>query len=169
MQIIIDDLTDPRVHALLQEHLAGMHANSPPESVHALDLSGLKAAEVTFWTAWEGDAVLGCGAIKQLDPSHGEIKSMRTAAAHLRKGVAQRILTQILHTAQQRGYQRLSLETGTSAAFRPALALYESFGFTRCGPFAHYREDPYSLFMSKQIHSAFPSATALPQHKGHPA
>ncbi|RQO71158.1 GNAT family N-acetyltransferase [Aquitalea sp. FJL05] len=169
MQIIIDHLTDPRVHALLQEHLAGMYANSPPESVHALDLTGLKAAAVTFWTAWEGEEVLGCGALKQLDPTHGEIKSMRTAAAHLRQGVAQRILAHILQTAQQRGYQRLSLETGSTAAFQPALALYESFGFSRCGPFADYREDPFSIFMSLEIQAKPLSATALPQHKGHPA
>lgn len=169
MQIIIDDLTDPRVHALLQQHLAGMYANSPAESVHALDLTGLKAAELTFWTAWEGEEVLGCGALKQLDPAHGEIKSMRTAATHLRQGVAQRILAQILHTAQQRGYQRLSLETGSTAAFLPALALYESFGFSRCGPFAHYREDPFSIFMSLEIQAKPLSDTVLPQQKGHPA
>lgn len=169
MQIIIDDLTDPRVHALLQQHLAGMYANSPAESVHALDLTGLKAAELTFWTAWEGEEVLGCGALKQLDPAHGEIKSMRTAATHLRQGVAQRILAQILHTAQQRGYQRLSLETGSTVAFLPALALYESFGFSRCGPFAHYREDPFSIFMRKELQTESPSVTASPQNKGHPA
>ncbi|BBF85002.1 histone acetyltransferase HPA2 [Aquitalea magnusonii] len=169
MQIIIDELSDPRVHALLQEHLAGMYANSPAASVHALDLTGLQAPDITFWTAWEGEVLLGCGALKQLEPAHGEIKSMRTAAAHLRKGVAQRMLAHILHTAQQRGYQRLSLETGSSAAFLPALALYESFGFSRCGPFAHYREDPFSIFMSKQLQTESPSATVLPQYKGHPA
>jgi putative acetyltransferase len=147
----VDDLTDPRMHALLREHMAGMLANSPIDSVHALDLSGLKVPEITFWTAWDGDELLACGALKELDKSHGEIKSMRTAAKHLRKGAARAILETIIATARNRGYQRLSLETGSTEAFMPALTLYEKFGFEFCGPFAQYKDDPFSRFMCRSL------------------
>ena len=106
MNVRLDDLTDPRVHALLREHMTGMLANSPIESVHALDLSGLKVPEITFWTAWDGEELLGCGALKELHKTHGEIKSMRTAIKHLRKGAARAILETIITTARNRGYQR---------------------------------------------------------------
>lgn len=148
MNLRIDDLTHPKVHALLREHLAGMYANSPAESVHALDLSGLLVPEITFWTAWQGDDLLACGALKELDVKHGEIKSMRTSAAHLRRGAAAAILTEALATARRRGYERVSLETGSTDAFKPALALYERFGFVYCGPFGSYRDDPFSRFMT---------------------
>ena len=151
MNVRIDDLTDPRVHALLLEHMAGMMANSPIESVHALDLSGLKVPEITFWTAWDGEELLGCGALKELDKSHGEIKSMRTATPHLRKGVARAILETIIAIAKNRSYQRLSLETGSTDAFKPALTMYEKFGFEFCGPFAQYKDDPFSRFMTKLL------------------
>src|SRR3954470_16195533 len=113
MQIRVDDLTSPKVHELLQEHLRGVAVHTPKESIHALDLEGLRKPEITFWTAWEGDELLGCGALKELDAQHAEIKSMRTSSRHLRKGVAKAILAHILKEAQRRHYQRLSLETGS--------------------------------------------------------
>ncbi len=148
MKIELDDLTRPEVHALLSEHLEDMRRISPPESVHALDLAKLRRPDITFWCAWEGPALLGCGALKELSPSHGEIKSMRTARAHLRRGVARAVLGHIVLTARRRAYERLSLETGSQAAFQPAQRLYASFGFTFCAPFASYVEDPNSVFMT---------------------
>ena len=124
MDIREGGLDEPAVIALLDEHARGMLANSPPGSCHFLDHSGLAAASVTFWSAWEGATLLGCGALKELDPTHGEIKSMRTAATQLRRGVGAALLDQILRTARARGYARLSLETGSGAAFEPAAALY---------------------------------------------
>lgn len=154
MHIRIDDLEGPEIRALLEEHLRHMHSLSPPESVHALDLSGLKRPEVTFWTVWsapEGGELLGCGALKQIGPRHGEIKSMRTPAAHRGKGVARTMLGHIVEVARQRGWERLSLETGTQPGFEPARKLYEAFGFAYCGPFEGYREDPNSAFMTRTL------------------
>jgi putative acetyltransferase len=119
--------------------------------VHALDLEQLRQPDITFWCAWEGAELLGCGALKELSPSHGEVKSMRTARAHLRKGVAGAILARIIEEARHRCYERLSLETGSMAAFQPAQRLYASFGFTPCGPFADYVEDPNSVFMTMAL------------------
>ncbi|MDF1791508.1 MAG: GNAT family N-acetyltransferase [Thalassobaculaceae bacterium] len=141
-------LDQPEVHALLRAHLDTMAVHSPPESRHALDLSGLRVAEVTFWTVWEGDALVGCGALKQLSPEHGEVKSMHTAAAHRGKGIAGRIVEHAIATAKARGYRRLSLETGSMEGFAPARALYQRHGFTYCGPFGDYKEDPHSVFMT---------------------
>jgi putative acetyltransferase len=151
MEIKIDNLTGAEIADLLREHLANMAANSPPESVHALSLDELRQPEITFWSAWNGAELLGCGALKELDPAHGEIKSMRTASAHRRKGVAARLLTHILEEAKKRNYKRVSLETGSMEAFVPAHRLYASFGFTECGPFADYIEDPNSIFMTKEL------------------
>jgi putative acetyltransferase len=151
MRIEIDDPAAPDVKALLEEHLRNMHELSPPESVHALDISRLKGGDITFWTAREGDALLGCGALKEIDSTHGEVKSMRTTRAVRRKGVGRSILSHILTVARSRGYKRLSLETGSIQAFMPAQKLYESFGFTYCGPFADYRPDPNSVFMTKEL------------------
>ncbi|MGB0387524.1 MAG: GNAT family N-acetyltransferase [Ardenticatenaceae bacterium] len=151
MNIRIDDLRGPEIYGLLQEHLENMRQLSPPESVHALDLDGLRKPEITFWTVWEDGELLGCGALKELDPQHGEIKSMRTASSHLRKGVAAYIVNHILEVAKERGYSRLSLETGSMEAFKPAHKLYAKFGFTRCAPFADYFEDPYSICMTKEL------------------
>ena len=151
MEIKVDDLSGEEVRALLREHLLDAARHSPPESVHALDVEGLSRPEVTFWTVWEGDELLGCGALKELDAGHGEIKSMRTVAAHLRKGVASKMLDHIVQEARRRGYGRLSLETGSMEAFDPARRMYENFGFTYCGPFADYVEDPYSVFMTKEL------------------
>lgn len=136
------------MRALLDAHLAGMHETSPPESVHALDIDELRASEVTFWTVWDGDDLLGCGALKELDDTHAEIKSMRTADEHLGKGVASQLMKTFLAVARERGYQRLSLETGSGEAFEPAYRLYEKFGFEYCGPFASYGPDPFSRFMT---------------------
>lgn len=151
MEIKIDDLTGSEIQALIAEHLRSMGEDSPPESVHALDLDGLKKPEVTFWSAWQEGELLGCGAIKELDSEHGEIKSMRTSSSHLRKGVARQLLGHIVEEAGRRGYRRLSLETGSMESFEPARRLYESVGFQLCPPFADYTEDPYSVFMTKEL------------------
>ena len=151
MDIRIDDLRGPQIIALLQEHIRCMERVSPPESRHALDLDGLRKPEITFWTLWNGADLTGCGALKQLDPHHGEIKSMRTSATHLRKGVASQMLRHIIDEAKRRGYRRLSLETGAVAYFEPARTLYANFGFAKCEPFATYKPDPNSVFMTKEI------------------
>ena len=151
MRIEIDDLTRPQVHALLNEHLANMHALSPPEQVFALDLAKLRAPDITFWTVWEADTLLGCGALKELSATHGEIKSMRTPAALRGKGAARAVLAHLVETARQRGYKTLSLETGSHPAFLKAQTLYQSFGFSYCGPFGNYRENDNSVFMSLSL------------------
>ena len=151
MHIRVDDLTGPEIIALLREHLRCMEQVSPPESRHALDLDGLRKPEITFWTIWDNTNLAGCGALKELSPHHGEIKSMRTAPAYLRQGVAARMLTHITTEAQRRSYHRLSLETGAFPYFEPARQLYTRFGFTLCAPFASYVEDPNSVFMSKEL------------------
>jgi len=151
MKIEVDDLSRAEIHALLDEHLQSMRALSPPESVHALDLHKLRQPDITFWSVWEGAELLGCGALKQLDPQHGEVKSMRTPAAARRRGAGRALLAHVIGVARARGYRRLSLETGAIAAFAPAQRLYESFGFTRCGPFGDYAEDPNSVFMSLRL------------------
>jgi putative acetyltransferase len=151
MEIKIDDLTGTEVVHLIGEHLHSMTLNSPPESIHALNLDQLRRPEITFWSAWEGKELLGFGALKELDEQHGEIKSMRTSSAHLRKGVASRILIHLIEEAKQRGYNRLSLETGSMDAFEPARRLYASFGFHYCEPFSDYLEDPNSVFMTMEL------------------
>jgi putative acetyltransferase len=147
-RLTVDDLAGPEICALLEEHLENMRSISPPESVHALDLETLQRPEITFWTGWFGDDLAGCGALKTLDPTHGEIKSMRTASRHRNRGVARAVLGHILSNARRRGLARVSLETGSQPAFEPARRLYASFGFTFCGPFGEYREDPNSVFMT---------------------
>ncbi len=151
MDIRPDNLEDPRVHALLQHHLQSMAPTAPAESRHALDLSGLRRADVRFWCVWDGPHLAGFGALKTLSPQHGEIKSMRTAPEYLRQGVARRLLEHIIRHAQTHGYRQLSLETGAMAFFEPAHRLYRSFGFTEGEPFADYRPDPLSLFMHKLL------------------
>jgi len=152
MHIREGGLDEPQVIELLRLHLAGMHANSPPESIHALDLGGLKTPDIAFYTAWDGDDLLGCGALKQIDAEHGEIKSMRTSPEHLGKGVGAHLLQHILATARARGYLRLSLETGSTPAFDAAHALYRKFGFSPCGAFADYpADDPFSRFMTRVL------------------
>ena len=151
MEIRLDDLTHPLVHALLEEHMANMRAESPPECVFALDLDKLRAPGISFWTAWDGDQLVGCGAVRELDPTHGEIKSMRTPTALRRRGAGKAILQHIIATARQRGYQRLSLETVSTAGFAAAHALYLDAGFVPAGPFGDYRLDPFSRFLTLQL------------------
>ena len=153
MKIRVDDLQGAEIVELLQEHLRSMERVSSPESRHALDLTGLRQPEITFWTIWEGTELAGCGALKALDDLHGEIKSMRTHYAHQRKGVASKLLRHMIAEAEKRGYRRLSLETGSMDYFEPARRLYARFGFERCGPFDKYIEDPNSVFMTKEIRS----------------
>ncbi|MFB2656423.1 GNAT family N-acetyltransferase [Shewanella xiamenensis] len=151
MKIILDDLKGPEIAALLTEHLEDMRATSPPESVHALDLDGLRQPNIRFWTLWDGHNLAGCGALKWLDAEHAEIKSMRTAATYKQQGVASQILQHLINDAKAAGVQRLSLETGSMAFFQPARNLYAKFGFELCGPFADYTLDPNSLFMTKKL------------------
>lgn len=151
MNIEIDDLSRHQVHALLQEHLDNMYELSPPEQVFALDLSKLRAPEITVWSIWDDQQLLGCGALKELSPSHGEIKSMRTANAERGKGAGRKLLQHIVSQARKRGYGVLSLETGSHPAFEPARSLYRSHGFSITGPFGTYLPNPHSVFMQMQI------------------
>jgi putative acetyltransferase len=151
VNIVVDDVTGREMVALLHAHRQSMFAHSPPESVHALDLDDLRRPDITMWSAWDDGELLGCGALKALDATHGEVKSMRTATSHLRKGVARAILERIIAEARARRYARLSLETGSAAAFEPPRRLYAAYGFTPCGPFGDYVEDPYSVFMTRRL------------------
>lgn len=151
MLIKIDDLTSPAIAELLTEHLQDMYAASPPESVHALDLTKLRKPEITFWCIWDGEELMGCGALKELTPQHAEIKSMRSANRFRGRGAGKAMLEHILQVAHERNYARLSLETGSTDFFIPARKLYERYGFECCGPFADYPEDPYSVFMTKTL------------------
>ena len=146
MRIVRDDLSHPDVVALIELHLRAAFENSPPGSVFALDLSGLRASDVTLWTAWEGDALLGMGALKALGAGEGELKSMRTAPGQLRRGVARAMLDRLIAEGRARGYGRLSLETGSNAPFAPARALYSGAGFVECGPFADYTDMAFSRY-----------------------
>lgn len=154
LRILPDDLRGPAIAEFLAEHLAEMRAVSPPESKHALDLDGLRAPGVTFWSVYDGPALVACGALKELDPHHGEIKSMRTARTCRGRGVASALLAHVVAAARGRGYRRLSLETGSMAFFAPARALYEKFGFRPCAPFAQYSEDPNSVFMTLALEAS---------------
>ncbi|WP_040810133.1 GNAT family N-acetyltransferase [Nocardia concava] len=151
MRIVIDDLTGPEVIGLLEDHVREMLANSPEESMHALDVEALRKPELTFWSAWEDGELAGCGALKELDPTHGEIKSMRTTAAFRGRGVASQVLRHIIDAGRARGYARLSLETGAAEFYLPAVRLYERYGFEFCGPFADYVPDPHSVFMTLEL------------------
>lgn len=151
MQIREDDLRGPRIAALLQGHIDEMHELTPPESVHALDLAALRAPELTFWSAWEGDELVGCGALKELDAATAEIKSMRTAPEHRRRGVGALILAHLLEVATERGYERLLLETGSLPAFSAARKLYARQGFEERGPYGDYSEDPNLVFMELRL------------------
>ncbi|PSW21696.1 N-acetyltransferase [Photobacterium sanctipauli] len=147
MDIAIDKFEDEGVLTLLEEHLADMYATSPPESVHALDVEGLKAPSITFWSARVDNVPLGCIAMKQLDDKQAEIKSMRTSTSSRGQGVATQLLAHLIVEAKARGYQKLSLETGSMDFFKPARRLYQKHGFTYCEPFGDYSYDPNSLFM----------------------
>lgn len=154
VDIRIDDLRGPEIAALLETHLAHMRAISPPESVHALDLDKLRSPDITFWTIWRGDELVGCGALRELDPTHGEIKSMHTTAAARGLGIGRKMVEHILTTARERGYTRLSLETGATEDFIAARTLYQSFGFVPCPPFGDYFEDPFSAHMTLELEKA---------------
>ena len=147
MRIELGDFNNPQVIALLKRHLEGMHEHTPAGHVCALDWSGLQQPEISFYTLWDGDQLLGCGALKELSPTSGELKSMRTADAHLRKGVGERILLHLIAEAKRRGYRQLSLETGSGPAFEPALALYRKHGFVKGDAFSNYTASHFNQFM----------------------
>lgn len=151
MRIVADDLSGPEIEAFLQGHLDEMKSVTRPESMHALDLDGLRKPEIAFWTVWEDRMLVGCGALKTLDPGHAELKSMRTAPACRQKGIASALLRHILEEAGRRGFSRVSLETGAIPFFDRARKLYAKFGFVPCKPFSGYREDPHSAFMTKEL------------------
>lgn len=151
MEIAVDDLSGEDIAAFLGEHMDDMVAVSPPESRHALDLDSLRTPDITFWTMRDGEGVVACGALKALSADHGEIKSMRTSHAYRGRGIASLMLDHIIDEAKTRGYRRLSIETGSMDFFKPAHALYAKHGFEPCPPFAGYREDPNSIFMTLEL------------------
>lgn len=155
LQIRLDDLSDPRIEAFMQEHLQDMRAASPPESVHALDMDQLRQPDIAFWSAWldgaEGTELVGTGALKRLDAGHAEIKSMRISTRHRGQGIARQLLQHLLAQARARGVSRLSLETGSQDFFEPARQLYRQHDFVECGPFADYAPDPHSVFMTRAV------------------
>jgi putative acetyltransferase len=161
MKIICGGLDDPRVQALLAHHVGTARAETAAESAHALDLEGLTSVNVTFWSAWEGDSLVGVGALKQLSPTHGEIKSMHTVEAQRRAGVGTAMLRHIIYTAQGMGMTRISLETGSWAYFNSARALYRKHGFIQCAPFGEYVEDPNSIFMTLELDKSHPPVTTM--------
>jgi putative acetyltransferase len=151
VRIVVDDLTSAQIARFLEEHVREMRATTPPESKHALDLDALRGPDVTFWSVMDGDVVVGCGALKRLDAGHAEVKSMRTRATRKRSGIASLVLGHIIAEARRMGFTRLSLETGSAEFFAPARKLYEKFGFQYCAPFADYRPDPLSVFLTRTL------------------
>lgn len=151
LEFRIDDLSGEPTCRLVARHLAGMRANSPADGVFALDVDALRQPGVTFWSVWVGDEIAGCGALKELDARRGELKSMRVADQFLGQGVGRALLEHLVREARSRGLESLWLETGSSEAFVPAIRLYESAGFARCGPFDGYVENPFSVFMMRPL------------------
>jgi putative acetyltransferase len=151
VRIVVDDLTGPEIAAFLREHVDQLRAVTPPGSSHALDLDGLRAPGVTFFTMLDGEAIVASAALKALDPVHAEVKSMRTSTTRTRQGLATAMLTHLITHARAQEFRRLSLETGSFAFFAPARALYEKHGFVYCAPFGDYREDPNSVFMTLEL------------------
>jgi len=151
MIIVVDDLSSEEIAEFLYEHVEEMRSSAPPDSDHTIGLDGLRKPGVTFWSVWDGGSVVGCGAIRRLDPVHAELKSMRTAPARKRSGIASRLLEHILTEARRMGFTRVSLETGAAEFFSPARRLYEKYGFGYCEPFAAYQPDPNSVFMTKLL------------------
>ncbi|WP_428243531.1 GNAT family N-acetyltransferase [Gynuella sp.] len=151
MKIKVDPLTSPEIKAFLEEHIEDMKSTSPPESKHAIDIDGLKAPDITFWSAYEDRQLIGCGALKELNHQCGEIKSMRVSTAIRAKGIGSKILNHIIAVAQSRGYHSLKLETGSMEYFSPARNLYIKNGFRYCDPFAEYTLDPNSVFMELKL------------------
>jgi putative acetyltransferase len=152
VNILVDDLSGPAIAAFLDEHVRQMRAITPLESKHALDLDALRHPDITMWSAYDGDELVGCAALRRLSPTHGELKSMRTRPSRARAGIATTLLTHLLTEAAARGWTRLSLETGTDPFFAPARKLYEKFGFTYCGPFDGYTASPHNTFMTRTVH-----------------
>lgn len=151
MQILEDDLSGAEIQALLRAHVEDAYKNSPRHSVFALDLTELRKPDIRFWSVWEDGVLLGCGALKELDKTHGEIKSMRTTSTALKRGVGSKVLAYIIEQAKKSGYKRLSLETGNNQPYAPARALYAKYGFKYCDPFADYEDGEFSLFMSLEL------------------
>lgn len=151
VRIELDDLAREPVRDLIAEHLGDMFATTPPESVHALGLEGLEEEGVSVWSAWDAGTLLGVVALSAIDERHAEIKSMRTTRAARRRGIATLLLEHVLTQARNQGYERLSLETGSEEYFAPARALYERHGFEPCPPFADYREDPLSVYLTRAL------------------
>lgn len=151
MELREGGLDDPRVLALVAHHQAEAHASTPSENAHAMNVDGLRHADISFWGLWEGEDLLGIAALRALASDHGEIKSMRTAPAHLRRGVARTLLTHLIALARTRGYTRVSLETGTAPMFEAANRLYEAAGFTDGPPFGGYPESPHNRFMTLSL------------------
>ena len=151
MRLQVDDLSGVDIQKLLNEHIADAHTHSPPDSVFALDIDALRGDDITFWTLWSGEGLMGCGALKRLSNTHGEIKSMRTVASAQGQGVGSQILAHIIDTAMGDGLVRLSLETGSNDPYKPARNLYVKFGFKDCGPFADYKLNEFSVFMTRVL------------------
>ena len=151
VRIVVDDLSGSQISEFLDEHVQQMRSITPLESKHALDLDSLRQPEITFWSVMDGDALVGCGAIKRLDASHAEVKSMRTKPARQQSGIASLLLEHVITEARRMGFTRLSLETGSTGFFLPARKLYEKFGFEYCEPFADYQSDPHSVFMTRTL------------------
>lgn len=151
MRIVVDDLSGAEIAVFLAEHVAEMLSVTPPESKHALDLEGLRRPDITFWSVLAGATLVGCGATKALDSSHAEIKSMRTAPAHQKRGIASMLLAHIMVVSTGSGFRRLSLETGSGEFFRPARRLYLRHGFAYCAPFADYGADPRSVHLTRTL------------------
>jgi putative acetyltransferase len=154
MRITQGDFNDPRVVDLLHTHLTRARAETAAGSAHALDLSGLQSPDISFWTIWDGDTLLGCGALKRLSADHGEVKSMHTRESTRKQGAGSAMLRHIIAAARADGLSRLSLETGSREYFRPARTFYAKHGFVECGPFADYVPDPNSVFMSLDLRNA---------------
>ncbi len=151
MEIKIGNIESIELRQLLEEHHEDMLKHSPKKSVHALDLSSFVSADITFWTLYINDELAGCAALKKLNEKHAELKSMRTSPHYLRKGVASTLLTHVLKMAKEQCFEKISLETGTMKVFAPAQKLYLAFGFEVCEPFSDYKEDSYSMFLTKTI------------------
>ena len=150
-QIICDDLAGQEIQDLLRLHAEGMLGNSPKDACHFLDLYGLKQPSITFWSIWDGASLAGCGALREMDTAHGEVKSMRTAPEHLGRGVGRRMLDHIIATARARSYERLSLETGRGESFAAAVRLYETSGFVPCSAFGAYEDNDFSRFFTLEL------------------
>jgi len=151
IEIRVDDLAGEAIRALIAFHLDGMHDTSPPEGVHALDIDGLRHPSITFWSAWIGGELAGIAALKSIDAERGELKSMRVDDRFRGSGVGRALLRHLIAEARRRGMTSLWLETGSPDDFVPAQRLYESEGFTRCGPFEGYTDDPFSVFMTRAL------------------